>query len=89
MAHIDHLTPNKLGKAILAEEISMSDGSKLAKISGKIKIISGVPNNQKTVSILVRGSNHLLLDEAERSLHDALCVMRSIVKKKYIIFKVG
>ena len=67
----------------------MSDGSKLAKISGKIKIISGVPNNQKTVSILVRGSNHLLLDEAERSLHDALCVMRSIVKKKYIIFKVG
>ena len=89
VAHIDHLTPNKLGKAILAEEISMSDGSKLAKISGKIKIISGVPNNQKTVSILVRGSNHLLLDEAERSLHDALCVMRSIVKKKYIIFKVG
>ena len=36
VAHIDHLTPDKLGKATLAEEITMSDGRKLAKISGKI-----------------------------------------------------
>lgn len=32
----------------------------------------------------MRGSNKLLIDEAERSLHDALCVVRSIVKKKAI-----
>ena len=47
--------------------------------------ITGVPNESKTVSILVRGSNHLLLDEAERSLHDALCVVRSIVKRKSMV----
>lgn len=37
------------------------------------------------MSILVRGSNGLLVDEAERSLHDALCVVRSIVKKRSIL----
>merc|ERR1711982_298633 len=30
-------------------------------------------------------SNALLLDETERSLHDALCVVRSLVKKKALI----
>jgi len=33
----------------------------------------------------VRGSNKLVLDEAERSIHDALCVLRSIVKEKSLI----
>merc|ERR1719157_454450 len=37
------------------------------------------------VSVLVRGSNQLLLDETERSIHDALCVVRSLVKKKFLI----
>ena len=39
----------------------------------------------KTVSILCRGSNQLVLDETERSLHDALCVVRSIVKRKAMV----
>merc|ERR1719443_1144247 len=37
------------------------------------------------VSVLVRASNHLLLDETERSIHDALCVVRSLVKTKALI----
>merc|ERR1712139_183940 len=37
------------------------------------------------VSVLVRGSNQMLLDETERSIHDALCVVRSLVKKKALI----
>jgi T-complex protein 1 subunit delta len=77
VVHIDHLTPERLGKANLCEEVTLSEGSKIIKITG-------VPNNNKTVSILVRGSNGLLVDEAERSLRDALCVVRSIVKKKLI-----
>lgn len=75
VAHIDQFTPEKLGKAKLCEEVTLSEGSKVVKITG-------VANVGKTVSILVRGSNHLLLDEAERSLRDALCVVRSIVKKR-------
>merc|ERR1712139_304458 len=37
------------------------------------------------VSVLVRGSNQMLLDETERSIHDSLCVVRSLVKKKALI----
>jgi len=78
VAHIDQFTAEKLGKSKLCEEVTLSEGSKIIKISG-------VPNVGATVSILVRGSNHLLLDEAERSLRDALCVVRSIVKRKAIL----
>jgi len=78
VAHIDQFTNEKLGKAKLCEEVTLSEGSKVIKITG-------VPNSGQTVSILVRGSNHLLLDEAERSLRDALCVVRSIVKRKAIL----
>ena len=75
VAHIDQFTPNKLGKAGLCEEVTLSEGSKIIKITG-------VAHPEATVSVLVRGSNSLLLDEAERSLRDALCVVRSIVKRK-------
>ena len=44
--------------------------------------ITGIANPGKTVSILVRGSNKLVLEEAERSLHDALCVVRCLVKNR-------
>jgi T-complex protein 1 subunit delta len=44
--------------------------------------ITGVANPGKTVSILVRGSNKLVLEEADRSIHDALCVIRCLVKKR-------
>jgi T-complex protein 1 subunit delta len=43
----------------------------------------------KTVSILVRGSNRLVLDEAHRSLHDALCVVRALVKQKFMLIGGG
>lgn len=39
----------------------------------------------QTVSVVCRGANALILDEAERSLHDALCVIRCLVKKKALI----
>merc|ERR1719265_1199821 len=41
--------------------------------------------DKRCVSVLVRASNQLLLDETERSLHDALCVVRSLVKRKALI----
>lgn len=44
-----------------------------------------MPNEGKTISILIRGSNQLVLDEAERSLHDALCVVRALVKKRSLV----
>ena len=78
IAHIDSFTPDKLGTAAKCEEVTLSEGSKVVEISG-------VPNESKTVSILCRGSNQLVLDETERSLHDALCVVRSIIKRKAMV----
>lgn len=77
IAHIDNMTPEKFGFAELCEEVRLGDDSKIFKITG-------VKNNQ-TVSVLTRGSNGLVLDEAERSLHDALCVLRSLVKSKALM----
>merc|ERR1712088_943893 len=42
-----------------------------------------------TVSILLRASNNLVLAETERSLHDALCVVRSLAKKQALIAGAG
>lgn len=41
--------------------------------------VTGVPTTGMTMTVLLRGSNRLVLDEAERSVHDALCVVRSLV----------
>ena len=44
-----------------------------------------IRNPGRTVSVLCTGSNSLVLEESERSLHDALCVVRCLVKKKALI----
>ncbi|KAI9446201.1 T-complex protein 1 [Lactarius indigo] len=67
----------KLGYADLVEETN-NDGTKVVKITG-------VKNRGRTVSILAMSSNQLVLDECERSIHDALCVVRCLVKKRALI----
>ena len=37
-------------------------------------------SNSKVVTILVRGSSRMIVDEAKRALHDSLCVVRNLVK---------
>ncbi|KAF8536213.1 chaperonin Cpn60/TCP-1 family [Trichophaea hybrida] len=77
IADIDSFTEDKLGSADLVEEVN-SSGARVVKVTG-------VKSAGLTVSVLVRGANSLILDEAERSLHDALCVIRCLVKKKALI----
>uniref|UniRef100_A0A914UIH6 T-complex protein 1 subunit delta n=1 Tax=Plectus sambesii TaxID=2011161 RepID=A0A914UIH6_9BILA len=74
VASVDHFVPEALGSADLVEEISTGGDGKVIKVTG-------VQNPGQAVSILLRGSNKLVLDEADRSLHDALCVIRCLVKK--------
>lgn len=78
IAHIDSFTADKLGSAELVQEVSVGATNKVVKVTG-------VSNPGHTVSLLVRGSNMLVLDEADRSIHDALCVVRSLVKKRFMI----
>ncbi|PWA34269.1 hypothetical protein CTI12_AA620730 [Artemisia annua] len=67
IANIEHFRAEKLGFADMVEEVSCGDG--------KIVKITGIKDMGRTTNVLVRGSNQLVLDEAERSLHDALCVL--------------
>jgi T-complex protein 1 subunit delta len=77
IASLDHFTPEMLGHAESVETASTGDG--------KIVKITGPATPGRTVTLLVRGSNKLVLEEAERSIHDALCVIRCLVKKRAII----
>lgn len=80
IASLDHFTSEMLVSADLVEEIT---SAKYIKITG----IAPNPVNQahKTVNILIRGSNKLVMDEAERSFHDALCVIRCLVKSNNLL----
>jgi chaperonin GroEL (HSP60 family) len=42
--------------------------------------ITGIQQSGRTATVLLRGSNKLALAEADRSLHDALCVVRCLVQ---------
>jgi len=77
VADIEAFSEDKLGYADLVEETN-NDGTKVVKITG-------VKNRGRTVSILAMSSNQLVLDECERSIHDALCVIRCLVKKRALI----
>ncbi|KAI6194237.1 T-complex protein 1 subunit delta [Aphelenchoides besseyi] len=78
IASVDHFNAEALGQAELVEEITTSGTEKVVKVTG-------LQNPGKAVSILLRGSNKLVLDEADRSLHDALCVLRCLVKKRALL----
>ena len=56
----------------------MSDGARVLKVTG-------VNKEARTLSLFLRASNQLVLDEADRSIHDALCVVRALVKNRSII----
>ncbi|KAG7665406.1 CCT4 [[Candida] subhashii] len=79
IADIENFSEDRLGSADLIEEIE-SSGSKIVEVTG---ITS--KNVKPTVSVIVRGANNLVLDEAERSIHDALCVIRCLVKESALI----
>merc|ERR1719270_2776559 len=76
-ASLDHFKPEILGSAKLVERVAMGEK--------KITKVSGLKETGKTSSIILRGSNSLLLEEAERSLHDALCVLRCLVQKPMLV----
>ncbi len=79
IAHIDHCTPDKLGSAGLAQEVT------IAGSTSKVVKFTDIVNMGRTITVLMRGTNRLVIDEADRSLHDALCVVRSLVKKRFLI----
>ena len=44
---------------------------------------------KKAITILVRGGSSMIVDEAKRCLHDALCVVRNMLKNPKIVYGGG
>jgi T-complex protein 1 subunit delta len=77
IAHSSQLCQERLGHADHVGDVSL-DGSVVVKFTG-------VASAGKTMTVLLRGSNDLVLQEASRSLHDAQCVVRSLIKQRALI----
>lgn len=45
--------------------------------------------NSKAVTILVRGGNKMVVEEAKRSIHDALCVTRNLIRDNRVVYGGG
>jgi len=74
--NINDLTSNELGHAELVEE---------RKVGGDKWIFIEGCKNPKALTVLVRGGTEKVVDEAERSIHDALCVARDILIKPCVV----
>ncbi|CAL1698074.1 unnamed protein product [Somion occarium] len=70
----------KLGRCDLIEEIMIGE-DKLIKFSG---VAAG-----EACTVVLRGSTNQMIDEAERSLHDALSVLSQTVKETRIVLGGG
>ncbi len=70
----------KLGRCDLIEEVIIGE-DKLLKFTG---VALG-----EACTIVLRGATQQILDEADRSLHDALCVLTQTVKEPRIVYGGG
>jgi len=73
---IEDLSSEVLGSAELVEERKVADE--------KMVFVEGCPN-PKAVSILIRGGLEKAVDEAERSIIDALSVVADVIEDPYIV----
>jgi len=74
--NLDDVTEEKLGFAGLVEE---------RKIMNDSWIFIEECKDPKSVVILIRGGTELIIDEADRAIHDALCVVRDVVEDQKIV----
>ena len=48
-------------------------------------IVSHRPKARSAASIILRGANDFMCDEMERSVHDALCVVKRVLESKKVV----
>lgn len=78
----EELSPEKLGKAGLIREISFGT------TKDRMIVVEECANT-RAVTVFVRGGNKMIIDEAKRSLHDAICVVRNLVRDQRIVYGGG
>lgn len=76
------LSAEKLGHAGLVRELSFGT------TKDKMLVIEEC-HNSKAVTIFLRGGTKMIIEEAKRSMHDALCVVRNLVRDNRVVYGGG
>merc|ERR1712109_437289 len=76
------LSKEKLGTAGLVREISFGT------TKDKMLVIEECANS-KAVTIFLRGGTKMIIEESKRSMHDALCVVRNLVRDNRVVYGGG
>lgn len=77
---VNELTKDDLGYAGLVEE---------RKVGEDKWVFIEQCKNPRSVTILIRGGTEKMVDEADRALHDALCVVKDVATYPYIVAGAG
>lgn len=78
----EELSADKLGWAGSVRELVFGT------TKDRMLVIEGTKLS-KAVTIFVRGGNKMILEETKRSLHDALCVARNLVRDNNVVYGGG
>lgn len=76
------LTSEKLGHAGVVREVAFGTTKE------RMLVIENCASSN-AVTVLVRGGNKMIVEEAKRSLHDAMCVVRNLVRSNKVVYGGG
>merc|ERR1719340_551921 len=76
------LSKEKLGTAGSVRELTFGT------TKDKMLVIEECKNS-KAVTIFLRGGTRMIIEEAKRSMHDALCVLRNLVRDNRVVYGGG
>jgi T-complex protein 1 subunit epsilon len=79
----EELSEEKLGKCGMVREISFGTNNK-----ERMLVLEDCANSN-AITVLVRGGNKMIVEEAKRSLHDAMCVVRNLIKDNRVVYGGG
>ncbi|XP_034177932.1 chaperonin containing TCP1 subunit 5 [Osmia lignaria lignaria] len=78
----EELTPEKLGHAGIVRELTFGTTKDRMLVIEECK-------NSRAVTIFIRGGNKMIIEEAKRAIHDALCTVRNVIKSQLILYGGG
>jgi thermosome len=76
VTNLDDLNEDQLGQAGLVEEVRIGDD--------KLTYVREC-KEPRALTIMIRGGTEHVVDEAERSMHDALCVVRDVIEDQKML----
>jgi T-complex protein 1 subunit epsilon len=78
----EELTPEKLGTCGSIREV------RFGTTKDSMIFIENCPNS-RAVTVFIRAGNKAMIEEAKRSLHDAMCMVRNLIRDSRIVYGGG